>query len=75
MDFFSTNLKLLRKRRKRTQEDVAFALQLKRTTINSLENRISKPSIEQLQAFSKYFNFAIDTLINVDLEKLTDQSK
>jgi len=72
MDFFSTNLKLLRKRRKRTQEDVAFALQLKRTTINSLENRISKPSIEQLQAFSKYFNFAIDTLINVDLEKLSD---
>lgn len=72
MNYFSTNIKVLRKRRKRTQEDVAFTLKLKRTTINSLENRISKPSIEQLQAFSRYFNFAIDTLINVDLEKLSD---
>jgi len=72
MNFFSSNIKLLRKRRKRTQEDVAFALQLKRTTINSLENRISKPSVEQLQAFSKYFNFAIDTLINISLEQLSE---
>lgn len=72
MHFFSSNIKLLRKRRKRTQEDVAFALQLKRTTINSLENRISKPSIEQLQAYSKYFNFAIDTLINIDIAQLSE---
>ncbi len=72
MDFFSSNIKLLRKRRKRTQEEVAIALRLKRTTINSLENRISRPSIEQLQAFSKYFNFAIDTLINIDIEKLSE---
>jgi len=72
MHFFSSNIKLLRKRRKRTQEDVAFTLGLKRTTINSLENRISKPSIEQLQAFSTYFKFAIDTLINVNLEELSE---
>ncbi len=72
MDYFSSNIKLLRKRRKRTQEEVAFALQLKRTTINSIENRISKPSIVQLQAYSKYFNFAIDTLINIDLGQLSE---
>ncbi|MDA3894377.1 MAG: helix-turn-helix domain-containing protein [Salinivirgaceae bacterium] len=72
MNFFSPNIKLLRKRRMRTQEDLAFALQLKRTTINSLENRISKPSIEQLQAFSKYYNFAIDTLINIDVAQLSE---
>lgn len=72
MIFFSKNVKLLRKRRKRTQEDLAIALKLKRTTINAIENQISKPSIEQLQAFSKYFKFAIDTLINIDLEQLSE---
>lgn len=72
MNFFSKNVKLLRKRRQRTQEDVAIALKLKRTTINAIENQISKPSIEHLQAFSKYFKFAIDTLINIDLEHLSE---
>lgn len=71
-NYFSANIKLLRKRKKRTQEELAFALNVKRTTINSLENRISKPSVEQLQAFSRYFRFAIDTLINIDLSELSE---
>lgn len=72
MNYFSNNVKLLRKRRKRTQDDVAFALKLKRTTVNAIENKISRPTIEHLQAYSKYFKFAIDTLINVDLEQLSE---
>ena len=72
MNHFSSNIKLLRNRKKRTQNDVAIALQIKRTTVNALENSISQPTVSQLQSFSKYFGIAIDTLINVDLNRLSE---
>ncbi len=71
MNYFSSNIKLLRTRKSRTQNDLATALELKRTTVNALENSISQPTVPQLQAFSKYFGIAIDTLINVDLNQLS----
>lgn len=70
--YFSTNIKLLRKRRSKTQDDVAFALGMKRSTLSGYENEISEPNIEALMALSKYFNVAIDTLIKVDLSKVGD---
>jgi transcriptional regulator with XRE-family HTH domain len=72
MNFFSNNIKLLRTRKKRTQNELAEALNLKRTTVNALENSISQPTVSHLQAFSKYFGIAIDTLINVDLNRLSE---
>lgn len=72
MNHFSNNIKLLRGRKKRTQNEIAVALNLKRTTINALENSISQPTVPHLQAYSKYFGIAIDTLINVDLSRLSE---
>jgi transcriptional regulator with XRE-family HTH domain len=72
MNHFSNNIKLLRSRKKRTQNEVALALNLKRTTINALENSISQPTVPHLQAYSKYFGIAIDTLINIDLGRLSE---
>jgi len=72
MNYFSNNIKLLRNRKKRTQNEVSAALNLKRTTVNGLENSVSQPTVPQLQAFSKYFGIAIDTLINVDMSKLSE---
>ena len=72
MNHFSSNIRLLRSRKKRTQNDLASALNLKRTTINGLENSISQPTVPQLQAYSKYFGIAIDTLINIDLNRLSE---
>lgn len=72
MNHFSNNIKLLRNRKNRTQNDVALALNLKRTTINALENSISQPTVPQLQAFSKFYGIAIDTLINIDLNRLSE---
>lgn len=69
---FSSNIKFLRKRKGRTQGDVASALGLKRPTLNNYENRIAQPGVETLVAFSEYFGVAIDTLIRVDLTKLTE---
>lgn len=70
--FFSSNIKFLRKRRERTQDDVATALEMKRSTLSGYENNIAQPGFEALISFSKYFNVAIDTLIKVDLTKLPE---
>jgi transcriptional regulator with XRE-family HTH domain len=70
--FFHSNVKLLRNRRGRTQDDVAFALGMKRSTLSGYENQIAEPGIDQLIAFSKYFSISIDTLIKVDLTKIAE---
>lgn len=72
MSYFSSNTKLLRQRKKRTQTEIAAALNVKRTTINALENSISQPTVALLLAYSKYFGIAIDTLINTDLQLLSE---
>jgi len=70
--FFSSNIKLLRKRKGRTQDEIAYALKMKRSTLSGYENEISQPTITALMAFSKYFGIAIDTLIKVDLCSLME---
>lgn len=70
--YFSSNLKLLRKHRGRTQDDIAFALGMKRSTYSGYENEISEPGLEALVAFSKYFGIAIDTLVKVDLSTMSE---
>lgn len=72
MNHFSSNIKLLRTRKNRTQNQLAIELEIKRTTVNALENAISQPTVKHLQAFSKYFGIAIDTLVNVDLHRLSE---
>jgi len=71
MDFHS-NIKLLRKRRKLTQDEVAVKLQMKRSTLSGYENRVAQPGLEILLLFSSYYNIAIDTLLKVDLAKLSE---
>jgi transcriptional regulator with XRE-family HTH domain len=70
--YFSTNIKLLRKRKNRTQDDVAFALNMKRSTFSGYENEVSLPTIQALVAFSKYYGVAMDTLVKIDLRTLTE---
>lgn len=68
---FSSNIKLLRKRKGRTQDEVAKFLNMKRSTLSGYENKVAAPNIEALIAFSEYFNISIDTLIKIDLGKLS----
>ncbi len=68
--YFNSNIKLLRKRRGRTQDDVADALGIKRSTLSGYENQVAQPALDTLIAFSQYYNVAIDTLIKVDLLSL-----
>ena len=70
--FFSANIKFLRRRRGRTQDDVAFALGMKRSTLSGYENRVAEPGMDVLLAFSDYYRIAVDTLLKVDLSALSE---
>ncbi len=72
MTYFSENIKYLRKRRGRTQDDVAAALDMKRSTLSGYENKVAQPGIQALVLFSEYFNIAIDTLVKIDLGTLSE---
>jgi transcriptional regulator with XRE-family HTH domain len=69
---FNNNIKILRKRRSRTQDEVAFALEMKRSTLSGYENGVAQPNMDALIRFSEYYGVAIDTLIRVDLSQLPE---
>ena len=70
--YFTSNIKFLRKRRGRTQDEVAVALNLKRSTLSGYENNVAQPGIDMLVSFSKYYNVSIDTLLTMDMTKLSE---
>ncbi|MEA5109033.1 hypothetical protein SDC9_21785 [bioreactor metagenome] len=72
MNIFASNIKLLRKRRGRTQDDVAFALDMKRSTLSGYENEVAQPGIEALLQLSGYYGVSVDTLLKIDLSGLRE---
>jgi transcriptional regulator with XRE-family HTH domain len=72
--YFSENIKLLRKRKKRSQEDVSVALDLTRTTLSGYENGSAEPSLSTLLKFSEYYKVSVDKLLKTDLTKLTESA-
>jgi transcriptional regulator with XRE-family HTH domain len=70
--YFASNIKFLRKRRGRTQDDVAVALNLKRSTLSGYENGVAQPGIDILVSFSRYFNLSIDTMLKISIPDLSE---
>lgn len=66
------NIKLLRKRLKRSQEDVAGSLGITRSAYNSYENGVAEPGITVLMKLSDFYQVNIDKLIRVDLSTLAE---
>lgn len=66
------NLRLMRKRSKRSQEEVARALGITRSAYNSYENGIAEPSIELIIRLSEYFSLSVDKLLKVELASLPE---
>lgn len=66
------NLKLLRKRKKLSQEELSTALGLTRSSYSGYENGVAEPNLENLMKFSDYFNISLDKLIKLDLNKISD---
>ncbi len=70
---FNNNIKILRQRKNRTQDIVAGELNVSRSTVNSYENgSIKNPTLDALMMFSKYYKVSIDTMVKVDLTKLSE---
>lgn len=71
--FWSSNIKFLRKRMKISQEELAEKLDIKRSKVNSHENgHIKTPPITDLVRFADFFRMSIDTLIKIDLSRLSE---
>jgi transcriptional regulator with XRE-family HTH domain len=71
--FWATNLKFLRNRKKLGQEALAEQLGITRAKLNSHENGVSKnPPLEDLIKIADHFHLAVDTLLKVDLSKITE---
>ena len=66
------NLKLLRKRKKLSQEEVANNLSLTRSSYSGYENGVAQPNIESLILFSDFYKVSIDDLVRKDFEKLNE---
>jgi len=63
----SLNLKTLRKRRNRTQDDVASALNLTRPTYSGYENNVASPGLDVLIKLSEYYKVSTDVLLKTNL--------
>lgn len=62
------NLKLLRKRLGKSQEEVANDLSLTRSSYSGYENNVAHPNLDSLILFSDYYRVSIDDLVRKDFE-------
>jgi len=70
--YFSSNIRILRDRRRRTQDEIAGEIGVSRSTLNSYENgSIKNPTLQALLMFSAYFKMSIDTLVKIDMGKMS----
>jgi transcriptional regulator with XRE-family HTH domain len=73
--FFAGNLKFLRERRKKSQEELAAILGIKRSKLAAMESGQTKsPPAEDFLNISDYFKMSIDSLLKVDLSVLSELS-
>lgn len=66
------NLKLLRKRKKVSQEEIASELGLTRSSYSGYENGVAEPNLATLVKFSEYYSLSLDQLIKKDLAKISE---
>jgi len=66
------NLKLLRNRKKVSQEEIATALGLTRSSYSGYENGVAEPNLQTLIKFSDYYHLSLDKLIKRNLDKMSD---
>jgi transcriptional regulator with XRE-family HTH domain len=72
MSYFGSNLKLLRKRRSRSQADISNTLQITRSTWSAYENEAAEPNFNTLMKISKYFSLPIDVFLKENLHEFSE---
>jgi len=68
-NFFSSNLKYLRKKSGKSQTDIAMVVSKRPTAISSWENNLSEPSFEDLFKISDLFGISPGFLLSTNLEE------
>jgi transcriptional regulator with XRE-family HTH domain len=68
-----SNLKVLRKRNKMSQEEVAQSLGWTRSTYSGYENGVAQPSLEGVVLLSDFYNVTTDSLLKKDLGVLSEK--
>lgn len=72
MNYLASNLKRLRKSYGETQEELAIALHLEKSTISQYENGSRKPDEEILKRIAKRYGVTLDLLLYEDLSFVPD---
>lgn len=67
------NLKLLRKRKGVSQEEIASDLGLTRSSYSGYENGVAEPNIETLIKISEYYDISLDKFIKKDLSNISEK--
>jgi transcriptional regulator with XRE-family HTH domain len=70
--YFGSNIKVLRNRSKRSQEEVAQDLGLTRSTYSGYENGVAQPNLDMLVRLSEYYKVSSDDLIKKDLKSFSE---
>ena len=69
--YFAENLRFLRKRRNKSQVNLAVELDLARTTLSGYERNV-QPPFKTLIKISDYFNISLDAFIKYKLDALSE---
>lgn len=72
MSYFASNLKLLRKRRARSQADIAASLKLTRSSLSAYEVGTAEPNFDTLIRICKFFNVPVDVFLKEDLHEFSE---
>lgn len=72
MNYLASNLKRLRKSYGETQEELAIALHLEKSTVSQYENGSRKPDEEILKGIAKRYGVTLDLLLYEDLSFFPD---
>lgn len=71
---FGKNIKLLRKRKKLSQDLVAQEIGVTRTSLSGYESSAVQPPLRTLLALSDFFNIPTDSLLRHDLSELDERT-
>ena len=69
MGLVNSNIRHLRKSRRLTQEELANALELKRSAIGAYEEGRAEPRLTTVISMAKFFGVTVDEMISEDLAK------
>ena len=69
-----SNLKALRKRKGKSQEEVAIAVGTNRSTYSGYENGVAFPSLDSILLFSSFYEVSVDNLLKKDFANFNEQN-